>query len=124
MGLGLLSLDLRTARSVSNASDLITIAGMIFGFGIVVVMFRVQRELWVQEHQPDWPNWTPWEDWLILATLSGRTTFSMILTLGNPKIVPNSTRRWMAKPLCLCHLLDSGAAWTRTRNRRIMSPTL
>jgi len=50
-------------------SDLIAIAAMIFGFGIVVIMFRVQRELWVQAHHPEWPHWTPWADWLILASV-------------------------------------------------------
>lgn len=47
-------------------SDLIAIAAMIFGFGIVVIMFRVQRELWVRESHSEWPLWTSWADWLIL----------------------------------------------------------
>jgi hypothetical protein len=50
-------------------SDLIAVAAMIFGFGIVVIMFRVQRELWVQEHHPEWRNWIPWADWLIFASV-------------------------------------------------------
>lgn len=50
-------------------NDLIAIAAMIFGFGIVVIMFRVQRELWVQEHHPDWQYWTSWADWLVLASV-------------------------------------------------------
>lgn len=50
-------------------SDLIAIAAMIFGFGIVVIMFRVQRELWVREHHPEWEHWTPWADWLIFASV-------------------------------------------------------
>jgi hypothetical protein len=50
-------------------SDLVAIAAMIFGFGIVVIMFRVQRELWVQEHYPKWETWTSWADWLILASI-------------------------------------------------------
>jgi hypothetical protein len=50
-------------------SDLIAIAAMIFGFGIVVVMFIVQRELWAAEHHPEWPHWTRWADWLIFASV-------------------------------------------------------
>lgn len=53
------------ANSLSPG-DLIAIAAMIFGFGIVVIMFRVQRELWVREYHPEWPLWTSWADWLIL----------------------------------------------------------
>jgi hypothetical protein len=49
-----------------SPSDLIAVAAMIFGFGIVVIMFRVQRELWAQETHPKWPLWTSWADWLIL----------------------------------------------------------
>ncbi len=50
-------------------SDLIAVAAMIFGFGIVVIMFRVQRELWVREHHQKWEHWTPWADWLIFASV-------------------------------------------------------
>src|SRR5690349_214432 len=51
-------------------SDLIAAAAVIAGFGVTVVMFRVQRELWVQDNHPDWPNWIAWADWLILTSVA------------------------------------------------------
>lgn len=56
--------------SSPTPSDLIAVAAMIVGFGSVVIMFRVQRELWVQHHHPDWPTWTAWADRLIFASVA------------------------------------------------------
>lgn len=56
--------------SSPTPSDLIAVAAMIVGFGSVVIMFRVQRELWVQHHHPEWPTWIAWADGLILASVA------------------------------------------------------
>lgn len=63
-------------------SDLIAIAVMIFGFGIVVTMFRVQRELWMRERwrkDKNFTHWIPWADWL---------TFASVLLVGCLTIFP------------------------------------
>jgi cytochrome bd-type quinol oxidase subunit 2 len=55
-----------------GSSDLLTAAAVIVGFGITVIMFRVQREIQVQEKGE--PNWLAWSDYLILG--------SILLTIG------------------------------------------
>jgi hypothetical protein len=52
-----------------ESGDLIAAATIIVGFGVTVIMFRVQRELWVQEQHPDWPSWLAWSDYLIIASV-------------------------------------------------------
>jgi hypothetical protein len=56
---------------------------MIFGFGIVAIMFIVQRHLWAHEHYPEWHHWTRWADWLIIASipLAGCLTIFPLLAL-------------------------------------------
>ncbi len=48
----------------------VSVASIISGFGVTVLMFRLQRELHVQEKYPDWPNWLAWADYLVLASVS------------------------------------------------------
>ena len=55
-----------------GSSDLLTAAAVIVGFGITVIMFRVQREIQVQEKGE--PSWLAWSDYLILG--------SIFLTIG------------------------------------------
>jgi NADH:ubiquinone oxidoreductase subunit K len=55
-----------------GSSDLLTAAAVIVGFGITVIMFRVQRE--IQEQEKGEPNWLAWSDYLILG--------SILLTIG------------------------------------------
>ncbi len=63
-----------------GSSDLLTAAAVIVGFGITVIMFRVQREIQVQENNKEKPekerdpNWLAWSDYLILG--------SILLTIG------------------------------------------
>jgi len=47
----------------------LTVASILTGFSISVFMFRIQRELSVRDHHPDWPNWLAWADYLIVATI-------------------------------------------------------
>src|ERR1700677_1658704 len=71
-----------------SPSDLIAIAAMIFGFGIVVIMFRVQREVGAQESHPDWPLWTSWADWLILWSVPlGCLTILSLLAFPGMRLV-------------------------------------
>ena len=39
------------------------------GFGITVLMFRIQLELDVREKSPDSPNWLAWADYLVLSAI-------------------------------------------------------
>jgi len=47
----------------------LTVASILSGFGVTVLMFRVQRELEVREKHSDWPNWLAWADYLILGAI-------------------------------------------------------
>jgi hypothetical protein len=58
----------RTSVLLSQG-DLIAVAAIIVGFGLTVVMFRVQREIWVQENHPEWDSWLAWSDYLILISV-------------------------------------------------------
>lgn len=64
--------------------ELIAVAAIIVGFGLTVIMFRLQRELWVQEKHPDWPNWLAWSDYLIILSLLLGVLVSVILLLPGP----------------------------------------
>ena len=44
----------------------LTVASILSGFSISVVMFRIQRELGVRDRHPRWPNWLAWADYLVL----------------------------------------------------------
>ncbi len=54
-------------------SDLIAVAAIVLGFGVTVVMFRIQRELQVQKDafdaHIDQPTWIAYSDYLILASI-------------------------------------------------------
>jgi hypothetical protein len=52
-----------------TSGDLIAVAAIIVGFGLTVIMFRAQREIWVQDQRPDWPNWLAWSDYLIIVSV-------------------------------------------------------
>jgi len=66
------------------SSDLIAVATIIVGFGVTVIMFRVQRELWVRDKHPDWPNWLAWADWLILVSVALAVFFVVTPLLAFP----------------------------------------
>jgi hypothetical protein len=50
-----------------SSGDLIAVAAIIFGFGITVFMFRIQREVSVQEK--GWPSWLAWSDYLVISSV-------------------------------------------------------
>jgi protein-S-isoprenylcysteine O-methyltransferase Ste14 len=50
-----------------SAEAYLTVASILAGFGVTVLMFRIQRELQV-ENDPDW-TWLPWADWLVLGSI-------------------------------------------------------
>src|ERR1043165_5789430 len=50
--------------------DLISAAAIIVGFGVTVIMFRVQRELFVLETLRRTPLWLSWADYLILSSVT------------------------------------------------------
>ena len=47
----------------------LTIASILSGFGVTVLMFRVQRELHVRETYPSSCTWLAWADYLIVAAV-------------------------------------------------------
>ena len=54
---------------MNSPQPYLTVASILSGFCISVFMFRIQRELSVRDHHPDWPNWLAWADYLIMATI-------------------------------------------------------
>jgi hypothetical protein len=54
---------------MNSPQPYLTVASILTGFSISVFMFRIQRELSVRDHHPDWPNWLAWADYLIVATI-------------------------------------------------------
>jgi hypothetical protein len=63
------------------SGELIAVAAIVIGFGLTVIMFRVQRELWVQEKHSDWRNWVASSDFLIFVSLLLGVLVSVILLL-------------------------------------------
>lgn len=66
--------------------DLIAVAAIIVGFGLTVIMFRVQRELDVQENRPKWPTWLAWSDYLIIVSVALALCFAIIPLLALPPL--------------------------------------
>jgi uncharacterized membrane protein YidH (DUF202 family) len=58
-----------------QTADLITTASIIAGFGVAVLMFRIQRELYARER--DWPSWIASSDWLRISS----TLIALLLVL-------------------------------------------
>jgi hypothetical protein len=64
-------------------SDLIGVAAIILGFGVTVVMFRIQRELQMQEQNE--PTWIACSDYLILASIFASLFLVLLPLLVVPK---------------------------------------
>ena len=47
----------------------LSVASILSGFGVAVLMFRIQRELHVREKSPNSPNWLAWADYLVLSAI-------------------------------------------------------
>jgi len=69
----------------------LTIASILSGFGVTVLMFRVQREIHVGETSPESPIWLAWADHLILAAV----VLSLLLVVL-PLIVLGESSRVLA----------------------------
>ena len=54
---------------MSRPEAYLAVASILSGFGVTVLMFRIQRELDVREKHPDWPNWLAWADYLVLGAV-------------------------------------------------------
>lgn len=54
---------------MNRSEAYLTVASILSGFAVTVLMFRIQRELNVRERHPDWPNWLAWSDYLVLAAI-------------------------------------------------------
>ena len=64
--------------------DLLTTATLVVGFGITVLMFRIQREVQVRDQHPDWPNWLPFADYLVEAAVVLELVFVVIPLIAAP----------------------------------------
>lgn len=82
--------------------DLIAVAALIVGFAVTVIMFRVQRELWVQERHPKWPNWLSWSDYLIVASVV-LAIVALVVLLAIPGIT--QYRRAIAASSCVAAII-------------------
>jgi hypothetical protein len=71
---------------MNRAEAYLTVASILSGFGVTVLMFRIQRELEVRKAYPRWPNWLAWADYLVLAAilLSLLAVVLPIVAMGEP----------------------------------------
>src|SRR5436305_6921155 len=60
---------------MADVATLATIASIISGFGVAMLFFRIQRELYMHEKLE--PNWIPWADRLLIAA----TAISLIFVI-------------------------------------------
>ena len=73
-----------SVQNQTPSTDLIAVAAIIFGFGITVFMFRIQREIAVKEK--GWPNWIAWADYLVLFSIGlGLLAVVILLVIGPAK---------------------------------------
>jgi hypothetical protein len=69
-------------QSESNLPSVVTIASSVVGFGAVVLMFRIQRELYVQEVLKLNVNWIARADWLVIVAIMLAGLLGLILPLS------------------------------------------
>ena len=62
----------------------LTVASILSGFGIAVLMFRIQRELHMQERHPDSPNWLAWADYLVVVSIMISLLFVVLPLVAPP----------------------------------------
>jgi hypothetical protein len=86
---GLVTTQSNPVNVLLSRGDLIAIAAIVIGFVLTVIMFRVQRELYMRDKGE--PNWVPWADWLIIVSLFLVLSLTVIplfffsyLTLASP----------------------------------------
>ena len=73
-----------------DAATLATIASIISGFGIAMLVFRIQREL--QMHEQLEVNWIPWADRLLIVA----TPISLLLVVF-PLVTFGPTSFWVLR---------------------------
>jgi hypothetical protein len=84
--------------------DIIAASAIIIGFGLTVIMFRIQRELLVRENPdkyPGWPSWLAWSDYLIL--------FSALLGFGAVVLVLAFSLLALASAFCAAAVILQSA---------------
>lgn len=57
----------------------LTVASILSGFAVTVLMFRIQRELQVGETHPQWPTRLAWADYLVVAAIMISLLFVVLL---------------------------------------------
>jgi len=62
----------------------LTVASILSGFGISVLMFRIQRELHMRERHPDSPNWLAWADYLVIGSVTLSLLFVVLPLVAFP----------------------------------------
>ena len=65
-------------------TDIGTVATMVVGFGAVVLMFRVSRELEMQEKGE--VTWVAYSDWLVIAGVFLAGLLGIVLSLIVPQV--------------------------------------
>jgi len=115
---------------IVESGDLISTASIIVGFGVTVIMFRVQRELHVLEELKRSPLWLAWADYLVIASVAlaivGVILPLLVLGGGGPKGLAASTALCAAAivlqggyiPAILAHYrIELGAERTGSREK-------
>ena len=118
-----------TAAHLSPEAYL-TVASILAGFGVTVLMFRIQRELQVV-NEPDDPQltWLSWADWLVVGSI----TLSLIGVVV-PLVAVSEPKQWsyaLAAASCTAASLLLAAypfaivdhyrlVWGKTRWRKTM----
>lgn len=72
-------------RDMPDPENLATVSSLIAGFGIAILLFRIQREVQMQAQGK--PIWIPWADWLlVIATVLclGAVLFPIVSGLLQP----------------------------------------
>jgi hypothetical protein len=99
--LGTILLSDQSARLLSG--DFIAVGAILVGFGLTVIMFRLQRELDVQEQHPQWRTWLAWSDYLILASMLLAVFFVVLPVLAFPAVT--RMREALASAACISAII-------------------
>lgn len=83
---------------MNDPTAYLTVASILSGFGVTVLMFRIQRELDVREKHPDWPSWLAWADYLVIVS----TALSLLLVVLPLVAVRNPNERLLSVAAASC----------------------
>ena len=70
----------------------LTVASILSVFGIAILMFRIDRELYMQERHPDRPSWLAWADYLVLVSIM----ISLLLVVFPLAALPSPGKKMLA----------------------------